>query len=145
MISAAYNPEFLKFCISSSLATDQYGELEKRLKFCPFSRNEFVWRLVHTNGPKFFVLRDMLRKGGYAFTVCDEPMTLTSLENTALLTAYCIEDRMQARVRGKWLEADKMPLYVEAGNWDVPQINPLFDWTDAQAWGYLIHVGLETL
>jgi hypothetical protein len=140
-----FNPQYLRNTITASLVLDHYGETERRLKAAPIGPDICVWKLVYSKGPKFFVLRDLLRRSGLPFTVCDEPLTLTSLSQTVLLTAKCIEDGQPVRVRTKMLEADKMPLYVEAGDWDVPQINPMFDWTEAQAWGYLIHRGLVDL
>ncbi len=137
-----FKPQFLQYCIQASLGLGQYDEVEKRLRAAPFSHEETIWKLVHSKGPKFFVLREFLRRGNYVFTVCGEPLQLTSFGETVLLTARCIEDGFVTRVRGTILEADKMPLYIEAGDWDCPQINPLFDWTEAQAWGYLIHAGL---
>jgi len=116
-----------------------FEETEKRLKYSPFDHNQFHWWLIHSKGPHFFALRDLLRKDGYTFFVTAEPIALTTLENSVVLTAFCVsESTAQVRVRGQWLPRSQMPLYVEAGQWDCPQMNPLFDWTEDQAWAYLI-------
>lgn len=143
MTGAAWNPEYIKFCISTSLATGQYEELEKRLKYTPFDDQQFRWWLMAESSPMFFVIREFLRRGNYVFSVCGNPLTLTSLENSVVITPWNADDHKQPmKVRGQYYDPKLMGLYYEAGDWDCPQFNPLFDWTEAQAWGYLTHSGL---
>lgn len=136
-----YNPQYLQFTINSSLATDQYEELRKRLVYCPFESDKFVWGLVYDDGPLFFVVRHMLKETQLPFNVVSDPMVLTQIEGL-FITPWTSYDGKEQKVRGQMLPAIQMPLYVEAGHWDVPQCNPVFDWSRAQAWGYLIHHGL---
>lgn len=125
-------------------STQQYQELAKRLRFSPFSSVGFKWLLVYENGPHFFVVRDMLRFLEMPFTLIQEPPQM--IPNTLILTPWSqYTDSGDVKIRGQLLPADKMPLYVEAGEWDAPQCNPVFDWTEEQAWTYLIDRGLINL
>lgn len=144
MNKAAYSPEFLKHTLETSLLMGVFDEAMKRICYCPFDTNLVQWKLVHSDGPMFFVVRDMLRRSGLPFTVCgDEPFTLTSLEGTLFITAQIAEEgHPLIRIRGQGMGRSKLPLYVECGQWDVPQMNPVFDWSEAQAWAYLMHHGL---
>lgn len=141
-----YKPEFMNFIISTAQAQGQYEEMAKRLKFTPFDNEQFLWCLLYQDGPHFFALRDLLRQGGYQFTVIENPLTLTSLNYTAILTPWSHSKGPEfVKIRGQQRPLPDMGLYYEAGDWDCPQQNFLFDWNDTQAWGYLIHRGLVTL
>lgn len=135
------SPAYMNHVLQTCLATDQFGEAAKRLKYSPFDNNEFKWWLIHDNGPHFFVLRDLLRRGNHIFSVTAvDPNAMTSLDHSVVLTPWsAYQGDKSVRVRGSQLERTKMPLYVESGEWDCPQMNPLFDWTEDQAWAYLIH------
>lgn len=134
-----YNPQYLEYTINSSVALGQYEELEKRLRFCPFDGNDFMWQLVYADGPLFFVVRHMLRRLGIHFEVLRAPV---AHEDALAITAWTSYDGKDVKIRGQVFPAVQMPLYVESGEWDMPQCNPVFDWSRAQAWGYLIHHGL---
>lgn len=134
-----YSPEYIKFCISSSLATDQYGEAAMRIKACPFTSPELEWALIYDDGPMFFVVRDLLRKSGVPFTLISNP-EIRCFDDLLIVTARSREIGTEpVMIRGQTLERLLMPLYVESGDFDLPQFNPCFDWTEAQAWGYLMH------
>lgn len=123
----------------------QYEEAAKRLKYTPFDHTMFGWYLVHDKGPLFFVLRDLLRKGNYVFAVTCDPLTVNHMSNVAIITPWSSRvdgEPTVLRVRGQPFPRLDMPLYYESGDWDVPQQNFLFDWTEDQAWGYLVHHGL---
>lgn len=116
-----------------------HEEAEKRLKFTPFDHTTFAWYLIHEKGPLFFVLRDMLRRGGYKFAVIDNPGDVAHLEDLAILTPWaqtCGRDPI--KIRGEHYPLSELPLYYESGDWGCPQQNFLFDWTEDQATMYLI-------
>lgn len=138
-----YTQAFLQHTLETALLFGVFDEAVKRIHYCPFDINRVQWKLVHSDGPLFFALRDLLRKSGKPFTVCPEPFTLTSVESTLFITAETFEvGSTTIRIRGHEVERSKMPLYIEAGQWDVPQMNPVFDWSEAQAWAYLLNTGL---
>jgi hypothetical protein len=137
-------PEYMKFVLDACLATSQFDEAEKRIKYSPFTSNDFKWWLVHENGPLFFVVRDLLRRGNHVFSVCPgTPLALTSLDYSVIITPWSAHTGHDpVKVRGSMMERSLMPLYVESGEWECPQMNPVFDWTEDQAWAYLIHRNL---
>ena len=126
----------------------QYEEAEKRLKYTPFDHTMFGWYMVYDKGPLFFALRDLLRRGQYVFAVTCDPHTVTHLQSTSIITPWSSQvegEPAVLRVRGQDFPRKDMPLYYESGDWDVPQQNFLFDWTEAQGWGYLIHHGILSM
>lgn len=120
-----------------------HEETEKRLKFTPWDHTMFIWYLIHENGPLFFVLRDMLRRGGYKFAPIDNPGQIAHLEDVTILTPWsntCGRDPI--KIRGELYPLAQLPLYYESGDWGIPQQNFLFDWTEDQATMYLIDKGI---
>lgn len=120
-----------------------HEEAEKRLKFTPWDHSMFAWYLIHESGPLFFVLRDMLRRGGYKFALIENPGDVAHLEDVAILTPWshtCGRDPI--KIRGEHYPLYELPLYYESGDWGVPQQNFLFDWTEDQAVMYLIDRGI---
>ena len=120
-----------------------HEETEKRLKFTPFDHTTFGWYLVHQQGPLFFVLRDLLRRGNYQFSLIENPGDIAHLEDVAILTPWsttCGNDPI--KIRGEHYPLAQLPLYYESGDWGTPQQNFLFDWTEDMAVMYLIDKGI---
>lgn len=139
------NKALLEHTLMVQRATNQVEELEKRIKFCPFDRKDFDYALVYESGPHFFVVRDMMRRLGLDYSVAVSHVNPSNslVRGCLIITPWSqYTESGDVRVRGELLEACKMPLYCEAGEWDVPQCNPVFDWTEMQAWAYLIDRGI---
>jgi hypothetical protein len=139
------NKALMDFTIQSSLAMGQFEEAEKRIAYCPFDANAFKWRYVYDHGPHFFVMRDLLRRIQPLAKLVIDPRSYPSLDHTLIVTSWSQHRFLgDIKVRGQWVSNSLMPLYVEDGEWECPQMNPLFDWNEAQAWAYLLYRQLVT-
>ena len=120
-----------------------HEETEKRIKAAPFDHTMFAWYLVHEKGPLFFVVRDMLRRGGYRFALTENPGDVAHLEGLTVTTPWSSTAcRDPIKIRGEFYPLAQLPLYYESGDWGVPQQNFVFDWTEDQAVMYLVDRGL---
>lgn len=129
--------EYWEYVLNSN--KPMYEETEKRLKYTPFDADTFVWYLIYEPSPLFIVLRDMLRRGNYRFQIAVDPTRLARRPYTSILTPWsaAVGDA-QITIRGQLCDRMMMGLYYEAGDWDCPQQNFLFDWSEDQAIAYLI-------
>ncbi len=119
-----------------------FEETRKRIKYCPFETAAFEYLLVPDITPHFFVVRHLLSEAGINYKIVETPGPEEG-RDFLVVTAHTTHDsRFTVKVRGQNRALTDMPLYVEAGNWDVPQCNPVFDWSHEQAWAYMVHVGL---
>lgn len=120
-----------------------HEETEKRIKFTPWDHSTFGWYLIHHNGPMFFVLRDMLRRGEYRFSLIENPGLIAHLEDVSILTPWTQSSGNDPiKIRGELYPLGQLPLYYESGDWGTPQQNFMFDWTEDQAIMYLVDKGL---
>lgn len=115
-------------------------EAVTRLRSCPFGTNSFVV-LRAPDDISYAVLAYVV---GFFYAGRDDDLKLVDQaqedHDVVLVTPWRAERHFSPtiRIRGEDHPHTDMPLYIEAGDYDSPQVNPIFDWTDHQLWAFML-------